>query len=325
MNKFFKRKVKNRKLKENKRVKSAFETNTGVISVKAVDSIQYSGLINRFIKPNDIESNRDLITTIIPHVILIELPKYYYLELIELMEYMKNISLITLECSEDHMTLILSGSARHYRHLINNVPNQMINKLYRYIFESLYILSDDMMKDLINFRIIEDRFRMPLVYEIPNKINDLYVLYDTCKNTAYNQICEKYKISDTKKLLSISHMAIGFTDDDKIKNISPIIQAGLSKIMIDEPKTKNNIYMIVAGTYLQWVMFLSLTNSLYKNIEEYIVEKMGIPFNELLMTIIEPRSIHQKYIYDSTFDPNIDEIIEDIIEEDNSGGDNNGP
>ena len=157
---------------------------------------------------------------------------------------------------------------------------------------------------------------MPNVYKIPEKTDDLYVLYDTFGNEAYNEIKDTYKVSDMKKMLNMSYMAIGVTISEKASHVSYIIKSGLNHIMIDEPRSKNDIYMIVSGTYIQWINLISMNNSLYKNIENYLIKKTGLSDDQLLSMIIEPRSIHQNIIYNSSFDPNIDEIIEDIVEDD---------
>ena len=134
---------KAKKLKENKKVKSAFEKDTGSIIVKAVDNKECSGLINRFIREEDIENNLNIVTALIPHTVLIDIPKYYYMEMIELYEYMKNINIITLEKNDNHMVLILSGTVNDFRYIVNNVASQAINKLYSLIKSSLFILPDD--------------------------------------------------------------------------------------------------------------------------------------------------------------------------------------
>lgn len=310
---------KNKKLKENKRIKSAFDKNTGSIIVKAINNKECSGLINRFIKQLDIENNLDIVTTLIPHTVLIDIPKYYYSELIELMEYIDKLDIITIENNDNHMIIIISGTVHDFRYIVNNVPRQNINKLYSLIKSSLFILPDDMMTDFIKLRIFEDRFIMPDVYKIPEKNNDVYILYDTYNNDAIKEIRETYKISDMKKLLTMSYLSIGITIDEKYINILHIMKSGLNHIMVEEPKTKNNITMIITGTYLQWIKLLSMNCAQYENIETYLIEKTGLSSDQLLSMIIEPRSVHQNIIYNSSFDPNIDEILEDIIEEDIGG------
>lgn len=319
MKKLFNR---NRKLKENKRAKSVFEKDTGSIIVKAVNNKECSGLINRFIKETDIENNLDIVTTLVPHTVLIDIPKYYYNELIELFEYIKTLDIITLENDNNHMVLVLSGTVNDFRYIVNNVPSQNINKLYSMIKSSLFILPDDMMTDLIKLRIFEDHFIMPDVYKIPDMANNMCVLYDTYNSDAIKEIRETYKISDMKKVLNMSYMSMGINDGENslsIINILHIMKSGLNHIIVEEPKTKNNITMIISGTYLQWIKLISTDFNKYKDIVEYLADKTGLSSDQLLSMIIEPRSVHQNIIYNSSFDPNIDEIIEDIIEEDVGG------
>ena len=205
---------RNKKLKENKKVKSVFDKDTGSIIVKAINNKECSGLINRFIKQLDIENNLNIVTTLVPHTILIDIPKYYYSELIELMEYINRLDIITLENTDNHMVLILSGTVNDFRYIVNNVPRQNINKLYSLIKSSLFILPDDMMTDFIKLRIFEDHFIIPDVYEIPDVKNNLCVLYDTYDNDAIKEIRETYKISDMKKVLNMSYMSLGVTNDE---------------------------------------------------------------------------------------------------------------
>lgn len=298
------------KTKPNK--KSAFESdlNTGPITISTANYTYYNALFEKIFENYNNEESENLyeFSKFIPYTLILGLPSYHYSELIEIIQYSK-FSIKVINKQKGWMRLIISGSLYDLRELINNIPNQMMNKLYRGFISSAYQYDKRFFKDFISYVILTESNFNNIFYNKNIDIKyDEYcsgdfkgsVLFETLITDYCKNIKDAYNVSD-RDLLDIGIMIIYSNKEFKNTN--------LDYIKID------NGYMYY-GTYSQWLEYASVDN-LGSFLHEYILKLFNTKFcwnNEQIYNYnIKPVSVFKQITYDSSFDNNIDEIIEDSI------------
>lgn len=272
----------------------------------------YNSVIDHYNDKN-IEYYTD-ISQYIPYTIIIDMKSSVYMELLDIMQYTK-LKLMVINKSEDSLKIILHGSLYDAIDTVKSVPNQMMNKLYRYILKSLYQYDKRFFTDLIELNILEELSFSNKIYNkdfnydkdalIDNKV---CVLCDT-KNDYINILSNKYSISDIHQILNLSELTV--------MTIYP--EPVLHRIGYD--RDVESYRYIYSMSYYEWIQHLKLYSEdeiskspLLKFVKHSLQESLGMSFNEIIALTIKPVSIARLYTYNSSFDPSIDEIIEDNID-----------
>lgn len=292
--------------------KSVFDKNDNS-SISAI-VVSYNDKYNNIYKSiiNDYD-NKDItyytdISQSIPYTMIMDIKSNLYIDLLEIMQYTR-LKLMILNKTEDSLKIILHGSLYDAIDTVKSVPNQMMNKSYRYILKSLYQYDKRFFTDLIELNILDEINFSNKIYinnfkydETEFMHQEALLLMDT-KKYFIDSISNKYSISDISQLLNLSVLTVMSNNKDP----------NLKSVSCDK--------YIYSMSYYEWIEYIKLSeeskisnSSLLKFVVSSLQDSLGMPFNEITALTIKPVSIARLYTYNSSFDPSIDEIIEDNID-----------
>lgn len=257
-----------------------------------------------------------MISLSIPYAMIIDIKSNSYADLLEVIQYSK-LKLMVLNRTEDSLKIILYGSLYDAIDTVKSVPNQMINKLYRFIPKSLYQYDKRFFTDLIELNILKEINLSNKIYinnfkydENDFNLNNSCILFDTKKDFIDN-ISNKYSISDTTQILRLSVLTV--MSNCNYNDLKPI-----PCCKNDSTESCKYIYSL---TYYDWIEYIKLFNDtdiLNSSLLQFVIaslqDSLGMSFNEITALTIKPVSIARLYTYNSSFDPSIDEVIEDNID-----------
>lgn len=265
----------------------------------------YKSIINDY-DDKDITYYTD-ISQSIPYTMIMDIKSNLYIDLLEIMQYTR-LKLMILNKTEDSLKIILYGSLYDAIDTVKSVPNQMMNKSYRYILKSLYQYDKRFFTDLIELNILDEINFSNKIYinnfkydETEFMHQEVLLLMDT-KKYFIDSISNKYSISDISQLLNLSVLTV----------MSNNKEPNLKSVSCDK--------YIYSMPYYEWIEYIKLSeeskisnSSLLKFVVSSLQDSLGMSFNEITALTIKPVSIVRAYTYNSSFDPSIDEIIEDDI------------
>ena len=272
----------------------------------------YNSVIDHY-NDKDIEYYTD-ISQYIPYTIIIAMKSSVYMESLDIMQYTK-LKLMILDKldSLDSIKIILHGSLYDAIDTVKSVPNQMMNKLYRYILKSLYQYDKRFFTDLIELNILEELsfsnkiYNKDFNYDKDSLTNNKVCALCDTKKDYIDILSNKYSISDIHQILNLSELTVMTNYPEPV----------LHRIGYD----RNVERYIYSMSYYEWIQHLKLYSEdaiskspLLKFVKDSLQESLGMPFNEIIALTIKPVSIARLYTYNSSFDPSIDEIIEDNID-----------
>jgi len=241
------------------------------------------------------------------YIIKMEFPNTYYKDYILISSLFKYINVNISSINEYKCEIILSGSIYGFRYIINNIECQNNNKIYRFILNALYLSDSVFFKDFIEHGIMDELLfgncGLDFIYnnKLYNKIEDIDNITimdnDIIKDSiSFKSLCEIYK-NDINKVLDNGTISI-VTDNDVFGNMTT------SKY--EDDGTCKYVY---TDTYSNLIKSNIITEYT-ENLNKYISKITGIPEKSFDIISNNPKAKVRAALYNSDFDPEIDEIIE---------------